>query len=180
MAWRFDYKFEDGYNSALKLRKLLYSLNKNKFPKSFNGYQNELNKIFEFSFKEENNENENLYVKGFLSGILIPGGINSDILNISSIESFINDQKNYCPVCLLEEGSGILSFATWTGDYEDGDAWCIDLCANEIICIPVSCGDKKRDVVRSNSYGILPNFNYFVSYIAASIIDRKWLKSYKI
>ena len=115
------------------------------------------------------------YVNGFLSQVLKPEGIQSYLVDIISTEGIITAQRVSAPMCNLPERSGLIGLASWTGDESDGDLWCIDLADDRIRCIPVGAGDDNLDEVRLASYGVLPSFRYWVSYLESRAREAKWI-----
>jgi hypothetical protein len=177
-----SFQFSDNHGDPLKegdaFRHLIATVNPEMvFPESTAGYQSELDRVFDWV--ADSNEKRSLpYVNGFLSKILVPGGIRSNIIEIFGVDEVVSMQDEIAPICNIRKGSGIIQFGSWTGDYSDGDAWCIDLRASEIICIPVGSGYEDRDQTRAAAYGVLPNFSYFVSFLASSVLQRGWLDTY--
>jgi hypothetical protein len=173
------------YGDPIKEGESLISLVKTlnpgvEFPESTVAYESELNSVFEWVNNSLGYEKDFSYVNKFLSKILILGGFISDIVDIWGVDELISMQSEVSPISSLEEGHEIFQFGSWSGDLSDGDAWCVDMMHSSIICIPVGTDCADIDEARSASYGRLPNFSYFVSFLASSAIQRGWLENYSI
>ena len=72
------------------------------------------------------------YVEGFLSRAIKPKEFDADIIWLWGIDNFIEMQSQCAPTCNFGDELQLVQFGYVSGD---GDAWCLDLKNQEIICI---------------------------------------------
>lgn len=112
------------------------------------------------------------YLEGFLSSVMKPNELESDLITFWGADEFVENQSNYAPVCEFEESFQIVQFAYMTGD---GSAWCIDLDFQEIIGLSPSADGSTSESARRFKFGVFPAFDYLTSYLRTEAQRRGWL-----
>ncbi len=112
------------------------------------------------------------YVEGFLSRVIKPEEFDAKIITLWGADEFIENQSQYAPVCEFTDDLQIVQFGYVTGD---GDAWCLDLKNQEIICISPAADGSSDDAARRDKYGVFPAFDYLTSYLRTDAERRGWL-----
>ncbi|GHC65649.1 hypothetical protein [Roseibacillus persicicus] len=164
--------YSDGQEAGQKLLRLFDELGvslSSKLPAS----ENELEKVFEL-IRLPRTKNGNPVMKGFLSTVLRKDYYNAEIIEVLGASTFIEDQTDCSPLSELAADSGLVQFASWTGDYSDGDAWCLDILEDRVVCIPVGVPETRAEALE-RAYGIFPDFLYLEAYLRCSAEIRGWL-----
>ena len=181
MTWKFPDNYPDPTKEGDAFCELLKAVNPEiTFPRSSASYQDQIDHVFNWLAEGKRAGRHLIYLESFLSKILVPGGIACDLIQVWGVDQIIGNQSEYAPICNVDDTCGLIQFASWTGDYSDGDAWCLDLIASEVVCLPVASGEAYRAASREATYARLPNFSYFVSYLASSALQRGWLSEYPL
>ena len=102
-----------------------------------------------------------------------PTEFEAEIITLWGAESFIDNQSQYAPVCEFPDEIQIVQFGYVTGD---GDAWCLDLKFQEIVCISHEADGSSDDAARRYKYGVFPAFDYLTSYLRTDAQRRGWLE----
>jgi hypothetical protein len=177
--FEFSYSFEDGVSAGDALLDLITSINPELSDQcSTYAQDSDLNVIFDWVTERRSCDRPVPYVNGFLSRILKSGGLGSDILQLWGVNEVISLQREVFPISEIPEEAGLIQIASWTGDWGDGDAWCIDLVWDCMRCVPVGSVKLDAESSRTNSYGVLPSFLYWVSYLRCSAYQRGWLEQF--
>ena len=112
------------------------------------------------------------YVEGFLSRAIKPKEFDADIIWLWGIDNFIEMQSQCAPTCNFGDELQLVQFGYVSGD---GDAWCLDLKNQEIICISPGADGSTDDSARRGKYGVFPAFDYLTSYLRTDAQRRGWL-----
>jgi hypothetical protein len=112
------------------------------------------------------------YVEGFLSRTIKPTEFDADIIAFWGADEFIENQSQYAPVCEFDDELQIVQFGYRSGD---GDAWCLDLKSQEIICLSPAADETTDDSARRNKHGVFPAFDYLTSFLRTDAQRRGWL-----
>jgi len=131
----------------------------------------QLNPIYEYLVKRSGRY-AYPYLEGFLSRVIKPTEFDADIIGLWGADEFIENQSNFAPVCEFPENLQIVQFGYRSGD---GDAWCIDLKNQEIICISPDADGSSDDSARRFKYGVFPAFDYLTAYMRTDAERRGWI-----
>ena len=112
------------------------------------------------------------YVEGFLSRTIKPKELDADIIWLWGVDNFIEMQSQCAPTCNFGDELQIVQFGYVSGD---GDAWCLDLKNQEIVCISPGADASNDDSARRDKYGVFPAFDYLTSYLRTDAQRRGWL-----
>ena len=124
----------------------------------------ELNAIFEFIWAQNTIDRPYHSVMGFLTEILRRERYSTGIIQILGTSELIDLQQDYAPVSTLPIGSGIVMFGTWKGDLSDGDAWCLDIQADRVCCVPIGCPETKEEA-RISAYAAFHDLHYLEAHL---------------
>jgi hypothetical protein len=112
------------------------------------------------------------YLEGFFSRVIKPTEFEAKIISLWGADDFIDNQSQYAPVCEFEDDFQIVQFGYATGY---GDAWCIDLKHQEIICLSPGTDGSDDQSARYGKYGVFPAFDYLTAYLKTDAQRRGWL-----
>ena len=116
------------------------------------------------------------YLEGFLSRAIKPAQLEAEIITLWGADKFIENQTQYAPVCEFPDERQIVQFGYVSGD---GDAWCIDLKFQEIVCISHEADGSSDDSARRYKAGVFPAFDYLTSFLRTDAERRGWLERKK-
>lgn len=113
------------------------------------------------------------YLEGFLSRVIKPAEFDAEIITLWGAGEFVENQKQYAPVCEFPDERQIVQFGYVSGD---GAAWCIDLKFQEIVCISPDADGSSDDSARRYKQGVFPAFEYLTSFLRTDAERRGWLE----
>ena len=113
------------------------------------------------------------YLEGFFSRVIKPSEFDADIITLWGADEFIENQKQYAPVCEFPNERQIVQFGFVSGD---GDAWCVDLNFQEIILISPEADGSTDDSARRYKRGAFSAFDYLTSFLRTDAERRGWIK----
>jgi hypothetical protein len=166
-------KFQHGADAGIALAKLFKELGTN-IEDLEKPTDEELETIFRFIWAQNTIDRPYQSVMGFLSTILRRKGYSGEIMRVLGTSELIKAQREYAPMSTLPENSGLIMFGWWTGDLGDGDAWCLDIRADRICCVPVG-SPETLDEARIGAYGTFHDFHYLEAFLRRSAELRGWL-----
>jgi hypothetical protein len=171
----FTATFEQGVEEGDRLLSLLIKISPELEPRC-NEYVEigKLQPVFDFII-ERSQRYKYPYLEGFLSRVIKPTELESKLVRFWGLDEFVENQSQYAPVCNFPEEFKFVQFASWGGEYCDGDGWCLDLGNQEIVGVIVSSSDESIEAVRLCCYGVFPAFDFMTSFLETSARRRGWI-----